>query len=66
MSKTEITFKECASEQLVDAFTGGPLSETVYKCQECSVRYNESSVSILVKENDGRCLSCGKCSILIE
>lgn len=63
---TGIYFKDCGASESVDALTGGPLGDTVFKCQQCSARYSETSVLLLSEENDGRCLSCGRQSVLLE
>ena len=62
----EIVFKNVSHEEVVDAFTGGPIEGTVFQCQECHARYGKISVDELVSSNGGRCLACKKKAILAE
>lgn len=46
-------------DQVLDAFTGGPLASEFSRCETCSCCYGAESVKALREHNSGQCIGCG-------
>ena len=62
----QIDFNDAGKNSVVDAFTGGLLKGKIFKCEVCQARYGQESTNTIIKENDGRCISCNNKSIIAE
>ncbi len=57
--KYQIEFRPVV-DQVLDAFTGGPLPSNFFRCQKCSCCYGGESIEALREHNNGLCIGCGE------